>query len=206
MPSIITLPPFHPIISPPQTRPSTKSPPTPSTTASPSTPPPLSGLTALITGANGHLRLPHAARAGHKPGTAGAASSASAGAHPQSPTACPPTAEHIPLDFLHVAAVDRVFFFSYIQPAPQPGPGFWSDAEEMTRVNSRLLRNLRRGVGVGGGEGRAVHAADGREELRRPSRSDQGAAGGERSAGRAGAEFLLSGRSCCAGESIEDAE
>ena len=66
----------------------------------------------------------------------------------------PDNVEHIPLDFLkepseiadvlkqHKVAADHVFFFSYIQPAPKPGKGIWSDAEELVRVNSQLVSNF----------------------------------------------------------------
>ncbi|KAK3630103.1 hypothetical protein LTR56_017629 [Elasticomyces elasticus] len=67
----------------------------------------------------------------------------------------PDNAEHIPLDFLKepkdIASVlkernvtaDHVFFFSYIQPPPKEGSaGIWSDAEELVRVNSSLLSNF----------------------------------------------------------------
>jgi len=66
----------------------------------------------------------------------------------------PKNAEHIALDFLKdpqaIADVmrnkgvkaDHVFFFSYIQPAPKPGAGIWSDAEELVRINSLLLDNF----------------------------------------------------------------
>ncbi|TKA29767.1 hypothetical protein B0A50_03131 [Salinomyces thailandicus] len=67
----------------------------------------------------------------------------------------PPNAAHISCDFLkdpsEIAAVlkqhevhaDHVFFFSYIQPPPKPGSkGIWSDAEELVRVNSSLVSNF----------------------------------------------------------------
>ena len=73
---------------------------------------------------------------------------------PLIPGGLPDHVEHIPLDFLkdpkeiatvlkekNVAA-DHVFFFSYIQPPPLPGKGLWSDAEETARVNSELLSNF----------------------------------------------------------------
>ena len=67
----------------------------------------------------------------------------------------PENAEHIPLDFLkdpkdiaavlkeHGVVADHVFFFSYIQPPPKAGSGgIWSDANELVRVNSELLFNF----------------------------------------------------------------
>lgn len=41
---------------------------------------------------------------------------------------------------------DYVFFFSYIQTKPLEGKGLWSDAEEMTRVNTLLLTNFLGGL------------------------------------------------------------
>lgn len=113
----------------------------------------ISGLTAIITGANGisgHYMLRVLSRdpkrwkriicLSRRP--------------PLIPGGLPSNAEHVPLDFLkepkeiastlkeHNVTADHVFFFSYIQPAPKPGKGLWSDAEEMTRVNSLLLSNF----------------------------------------------------------------
>ncbi|KAK3697271.1 hypothetical protein LTR37_017584 [Vermiconidia calcicola] len=77
---------------------------------------------------------------------------------PLIPGGLPDHVEHIPLDFLkdpkEIASVlkernvtaDHVFFFSYIQPAPLPGKGLWSDADEMTRVNSELIKNFLEGL------------------------------------------------------------
>ena len=79
---------------------------------------------------------------------------------PLIPGGLPDHVEHIPLDFLkepdQIAKVlkendvkaDHVFFFSYIQPAPLPGQGLWSDADEMARVNSELLKNFLEGLKV----------------------------------------------------------
>lgn len=68
---------------------------------------------------------------------------------PAIPDGLPVQAEHIALDFLkepeeiarvlkekHVKA-DYVFFYSYVQAKPKAGEGLWSDAEEMCRVNSK---------------------------------------------------------------------
>ncbi|ETI24630.1 hypothetical protein G647_03999 [Cladophialophora carrionii CBS 160.54] len=67
----------------------------------------------------------------------------------------PSNAEHIAVDFLtspeeiakvlkhnDVTTVDYVFFYSYVQTAPKPGQGLWSDAAEMARVNTLLLTNF----------------------------------------------------------------
>lgn len=117
-------------------------------------PPTISGLTAIITGANGisgHYMLRVLAKSPQRWTRIICLSRRP----PLIPGGLPPNAEHVPLDFLqepaaiaavlkdhHVTAVDHVFFFSYIQPAPKPGQGLWSDAEEMARVNSLLLRNF----------------------------------------------------------------
>ena len=73
---------------------------------------------------------------------------------PLIPGGLPDHVEHIPLDFLKdpddIAKVlqdrnvtaDHVFFFSYIQVEPKPGKGLWSDADEMARVNALLVRNF----------------------------------------------------------------
>lgn len=116
-------------------------------------PPEASGLTAIITGANGisgHYMLRVLAESPQRwkkiyclsrrpPAVAGG---------------LPANAEHIALDFLSdpksIAATlkdkgvtaDHVFFFSYVQPPPKPGQGLWSDAEEMVRVNTELLSNF----------------------------------------------------------------
>lgn len=113
----------------------------------------LTGLTAIITGANGisgHYMLRVLAKdpkrwkriicLSRRP--------------PFIPGGLPPNAEHISLDFLkepqeiaavlkeHKVEADHVFFFSYIQPPPKEGKGIWSDAEELVRVNSLLLSNF----------------------------------------------------------------
>ena len=65
---------------------------------------------------------------------------------PLIPGGLPEHVEHIPLDFLKdpddIAKVlqernvtaDYVFFFSYIQVEPKAGKGLWSDADEMAKV------------------------------------------------------------------------
>lgn len=114
----------------------------------------ISGLTAIITGANGisgHYMLRVLAQAPKRWKRIICLSRRP----PLIPGGLPSNAEHVPLDFLkdpkdiaavlkenNVTDVDHIFFFSYIQPAPKPGKGLWSDAEEMTRVNSLLLSNF----------------------------------------------------------------
>ncbi|KAF2163354.1 hypothetical protein M409DRAFT_37286 [Zasmidium cellare ATCC 36951] len=113
----------------------------------------VSGLTAIITGANGisgnYLMRVLAANPerwsriiclSRRP--------------PLIPGGLPNHVEHIPLDFLkdpkeiattlkeHNVTADHVFFFSYIQPTPKEGAGLWSNAEELVKVNSELLENF----------------------------------------------------------------
>ncbi|KAL0776812.1 hypothetical protein CaCOL14_006330 [Colletotrichum acutatum] len=66
--------------------------------------------------------------------------------------------EHISLDFLADANViaqgleerqvtaDYVFFYSYLQPKPEPGAAAWSNAEALVKVNSALLQNFLDGL------------------------------------------------------------
>lgn len=62
--------------------------------------------------------------------------------------------EHVASDFLSSAdeiakalqgkvnSVDVIFFYSYLQPKPEPGKGAWSNAQELSDVNSALLANF----------------------------------------------------------------
>ena len=62
--------------------------------------------------------------------------------------------EHVACDFLSkpediaqamkgkIDKVDVVFFYSYLQPKPEPGKGAWSNAQELCDVNSALLDNF----------------------------------------------------------------
>ncbi|KAL2061320.1 hypothetical protein VTL71DRAFT_7593 [Oculimacula yallundae] len=62
--------------------------------------------------------------------------------------------EHVACDFLSssdeiaksiqgkISNVDAVFFYSYLQPAPDPGAAAWSNAEKLVEVNSSLLKNF----------------------------------------------------------------
>lgn len=111
------------------------------------------GLTAIITGANGisgHYMLRVLADSPQRWKKIYCLSRRP----PNIPNGLPKNAEHIPLDFLqdpdriastlkeHNVTADHVFFFSYLQPPPKPGQGLWSDADEMVRVNTDLLRNF----------------------------------------------------------------
>ena len=112
------------------------------------------GLTAVITGANGisgHYVLRVLSESTHRWKKIYCLSRRP----PAIPGGLPPNAEHIPLDFLQepdviakslqaqgISHIDYVFFFSYLQPAPKPGAGLWSDVEEMVRLNSLLLSNF----------------------------------------------------------------
>jgi hypothetical protein len=116
-------------------------------------PPELSGLTAIITGANGisgHYMLRVLAQ---NPKTWKKIYCLSR-RPPLVEGGLPDNAEHISCDFLkdpkdiakvleqHGVVADHVFFFSYIQPPPKEGSGLWSDADEMVRVNSLLVSNF----------------------------------------------------------------
>ncbi len=62
--------------------------------------------------------------------------------------------EHVASDFLSkpsdianamkdkISSVDAIFFYSYLQPKPEPGKGAWSNAQQLVDVNSSLLRNF----------------------------------------------------------------
>ncbi|KAH7327268.1 hypothetical protein BKA65DRAFT_510261 [Rhexocercosporidium sp. MPI-PUGE-AT-0058] len=62
--------------------------------------------------------------------------------------------EHVACDFLSspneiakaikgkISKVDAIFFYSYLQPAPDLGAAAWSNAEKLVEVNSSLLRNF----------------------------------------------------------------
>lgn len=62
--------------------------------------------------------------------------------------------EHISLDFLSDADViaqglkerqvtaDYVFFYSYLQPKPEPGAAAWSNAEALVKVNCKSIQAL----------------------------------------------------------------
>lgn len=68
--------------------------------------------------------------------------------------------EHVAVDFLQtpdeIAAAlqgkqaDYVFFFAYVQPPPKLGKGLWSDAREMTRLNTLLLNNFLEALALAG--------------------------------------------------------
>lgn len=62
--------------------------------------------------------------------------------------------KHVACDFLQPAetiakaikdggvTADYVFFYSYLQPSPPPGAPIWSNAEELVKVNTALLKNF----------------------------------------------------------------
>lgn len=121
----------------------------------------LKGLTAIVTGANGisgHYMLRVLSESPERWTKIYCLSRRP----PYIPGGLPSNAEHIAVDFLkspdEIANVlkdkgvkaDYVFFFAYLQPPPKEGKGLWSDAEEMTRVNSLLLDNFIGGLKVAG--------------------------------------------------------
>lgn len=113
----------------------------------------LKGLTAIITGANG-ISGHYALRVLSQSPERWTKIYCLSRRPPYIDGGLPKNAEHIALDFLtspeDIAKVlaekgvkaDYVFFYSYVQPPPAPGKGLWSDAHEMTRVNSLLLSNF----------------------------------------------------------------
>ncbi|KAK5127920.1 hypothetical protein LTR85_005037 [Meristemomyces frigidus] len=117
-------------------------------------PPDLTGLTAIVTGANG-ISGSYMLRVLSQDPKRWKKIICLSRRPPLVSGGSPENVEHIPLDFLkdpsEIARVlkdrnviaDHVFFFSYIQPPPKPGmPGIWSDAEELVRVNSLLVSNF----------------------------------------------------------------
>ncbi|TKA61401.1 hypothetical protein B0A55_11557 [Friedmanniomyces simplex] len=117
-------------------------------------PPEHSGLTAIITGANG-ISGAYMLRVLAKDPNRWKKIYCLSRRPPLVSGGLPENAEHIPLDFLkepkeiagvlkqHHVTADHVFFFSYIQPPPKAGSaGIWSDAEELVRVNSLLVSNF----------------------------------------------------------------
>ncbi|KAI9654536.1 MAG: hypothetical protein M1821_006626 [Bathelium mastoideum] len=125
-------------------------------------PPEVSGLTAIITGANG-ISGNYMLRVLAKDPKRWSKIYCLSRRPPFIGGSLPPNAEHIPLDFLKepkdiaaglketgVTHVDHVFFYSYIQPPPKEGKGLWSDADEMVRVNSLLLENFLSALSIAG--------------------------------------------------------
>ncbi|KAK1073108.1 hypothetical protein LTR74_002074 [Friedmanniomyces endolithicus] len=125
-------------------------------------PPEHSGLTAIITGANG-ISGAYMLRVLAKDPKRWKKIYCLSRRPPLVSGGLPDNAEHIPLDFLkdpkeiagvlkdHNVTADHVFFFSYIQPPPKAGSaGIWSDAEELVRVNSLLVSNFLDALKVAG--------------------------------------------------------
>ncbi|KAI4624546.1 hypothetical protein J4E83_004221 [Alternaria metachromatica] len=113
----------------------------------------LKGLTAIITGANG-ISGNYMLRVLAQDPERWTKIYCLSRRPPAIPDGLPKNAEHIPLDFLQdsedIAKVlkdkgvkaDYVFFYSYVQVKPKEGGGLWSDAEEMCKVNTALLKNF----------------------------------------------------------------
>ena len=107
--------------------------------------PEISGLTAIITGANG-ISGYYMYKVLSKDPKRWKKIYCLSRRPPLIPGGLPDHVEHIPLDFLKEpkeiadtlkeknVTADHVFFFSYIQVAPKQGGGLWSDAEEMVRL------------------------------------------------------------------------
>lgn len=108
--------------------------------------PPLNGLTAIITGANG-ISGNYMLRVLAQDPARWSKIYCLSRRPPAIPDGLPKNAEHIALDFLkdpgEISRVlkakgvkaDYIFFYSYVQAKPKEGGGLWSDAEEMCRVN-----------------------------------------------------------------------
>lgn len=121
--------------------------------------PDIKGLTAIITGANGISGF-HTMRALlESPQRWAKVYAISRRPPPPDMMALLPAehrsrVEHVASDFLSkpeeiakalkdkISTVDAVFFYSYLQPKPEPGQGAWSNAQELVDVNSALLRNF----------------------------------------------------------------
>lgn len=113
----------------------------------------VTGLTAIITGANG-ISGHYALRVLSQSPERWTKIYCLSRRPPYVAGGLPDNVEHIALDFLtspeEIAKVlsekgvtaDHVFFYSYVQPPPAAGKGLWSDVEEMVRVNSALLSNF----------------------------------------------------------------
>ena len=113
-----------------------------------------SGLTAIITGANG-ISGYYMLRVLAKDPKRWSKIYCLSRRPPLIAGGLPSNAEHIALDFFKepkdiaatlrdagISHVDHVFFYSYIQPPPKEGQGLWSDVDELVRLNSLLLDNF----------------------------------------------------------------
>ncbi|KAM5472880.1 hypothetical protein MauCBS54593_002593 [Microsporum audouinii] len=114
----------------------------------------LTGLSAIVTGANGisgHHMLRVLAESPERWTNVYSMSRRA----PLVATKWKTNVQHIPLDFLNSTPLelakamrekgvkaDYVFFFSYIQPEPKDGGGIWSAADELVRVNTAMLSNF----------------------------------------------------------------
>ncbi|CRG91224.1 putative protein C757,02c [Talaromyces islandicus] len=68
--------------------------------------------------------------------------------------------QHVAVDFLddptNIAqtltsagiSAEYIFFYSYLQPAPAPGAAVWSNAEELVKVNVTLLENFMKAITI----------------------------------------------------------
>jgi len=132
----------------------------------------LTGLTAIITGANG-ISGYHMLRVLAQDPERWAKIYCLSRRPPAVPGGLPKNAEHITLDLLkepeEIAELlkergvkaDYVFFFAYIQVEPKPGQALWSDAEEMCRVNTALLSNFCNALPIAGVKPKRIHLQTG---------------------------------------------
>jgi nucleoside-diphosphate-sugar epimerase len=114
----------------------------------------VTGLTAIVTGANG-ISGQHMVRVLAQSPKRWSKIICLSRRPPMLAGGLPSNCVHIPCDFLkpptdiatvlkehNVAKVDYVFFYSYIQVAPKEGQGLWTNAQEMCDVNTSLLSNF----------------------------------------------------------------
>jgi nucleoside-diphosphate-sugar epimerase len=123
--------------------------------------PSIKGLTAIVTGANG-ISGNHMVRVLDQSPQRWERIYCLSRRPPALAEHLPKNAEHIPLDFLKTpeeigavlkekgVAATHVFFFSYIQVDPKEGDSLWSNAQEMSDVNLKLLSNFLEALPVAG--------------------------------------------------------
>jgi nucleoside-diphosphate-sugar epimerase len=121
--------------------------------------PSITGLTAVVTGANGISGF-HTLRALlESPERWAKVYALSRRPPPKEMMALLPESQrlrvqHVAVDFLEEPSkivqslkkfnvtADYIFFYSYLQPVPPPGAAVWSNAEELVKVNRALLDNF----------------------------------------------------------------
>ncbi|KIW17092.1 hypothetical protein PV08_04283 [Exophiala spinifera] len=125
--------------------------------------PAITGLTAIVTGANGISGFHTMRVLLESPDRWSKVYALSRRPPPMDMMALLPESqrsrvEHITVDFLEEPSkiaqalesvrADYVFFYSYLQPKPPPGAPVWSNAEELVKVNTALLDNFLRALSL----------------------------------------------------------